>query len=172
MLTGGGLAAAGGLASGLLTDWLGAKRDERRYSHEQMMALEARHQERLDLAYMELGRYLSRSGDWARAVRPLWGPVQAPDPLPPGDRWRVETLVIAHGSEEVRRLLGLWEEHARKIQNVDQLIELLEQTHDTSAELYQEALKEHAALPDYKKALSKAENAIRTQMRRELGIED
>jgi hypothetical protein len=80
--------------------------------------------------------------------------------------------VIAHGSEEVRRLLGLWEKHARKIQNVDQLIELLEQTHDTSTELYQEAHKEHTALPDYKKALFKAEDAIRAQMRRELGIED
>jgi hypothetical protein len=172
LLTGGGLAAVGGLASGSLTNWLGAKRDERKYSHEQVMALEARHQERLDLAYMELGGYLSRYGDWARAVRPLWGPVKAPDPLPPEERWRVETLVIAYGSEEVRRLLGLWEEQAKKIQNVDQLIQLLEEFRDPSTELFQEAHKEQAALPTYKEALFKADDAIRAQMRRELGSED
>ena len=65
------------------------------------MAREARVQERLDQAYIALGEYLSRFEDWARSVHPFLGPVPAPDPLPPGERWRIEALVTAYGSEEV-----------------------------------------------------------------------
>lgn len=171
LLTGGGLAAVGGLGSGLLTNWLGAKRDTRRYSHEQEMAREARRQDRLDLAYVELGKYLSRYGDWARAIRPLIGPVPVPDPLPTEERWRIESLVIAYGSDDVRRLLGLWEEQAKKIQNADQLIQLVEQTRNPSSGLDQEAHKEQLALPGYKEALFKAEAGMRDQMRRDLASE-
>jgi hypothetical protein len=47
------------------------------------VAREARHQERLEQAYIALGEYLSRFGDWARSVHPFLGPIQAPEPLPP-----------------------------------------------------------------------------------------
>lgn len=168
LLTGGGLAAVGGLVSGWLTNWLGDKRDERRYTHEQKMAREARRQDRLELAYVELGKYLSRSGDWARAVRPFIGPVPPPDPLPPEERWRIETLVRAYGSEKVRQLLGQWEDQAKKIQNADHVIQLLEQVSNPSSGLDAEAHKEQLALPGYKDALFMAEDAIRDQMSREL----
>jgi hypothetical protein len=55
LLTGGGLIAAGAVVSGLLTNWLGSRRDKRGYEHEQKMAREARTQERLDQAYIALG---------------------------------------------------------------------------------------------------------------------
>jgi hypothetical protein len=54
ILTGGGLAAVCGLISGLLTNWLGDKRDQRKYEHERAMALDARRQERLEKAFLEL----------------------------------------------------------------------------------------------------------------------
>jgi len=44
----------GGLLSGVLTAWLGARRDKRRHTHEQKMAREARAQERLAQTYVEL----------------------------------------------------------------------------------------------------------------------
>jgi type II secretory pathway pseudopilin PulG len=47
-LIGAGLAVVGGLLSGALTNWLGAKRDERKYRHEQALAREAqRHEQAL-----------------------------------------------------------------------------------------------------------------------------
>src|SRR6266511_3463205 len=107
--TGGGLVAAGvvagSLAGALLTNWLGVRRDQRTHEHDQAMAREAhsheramalqaaRHrqemaqearcQERLEKAYLELLTYLSHFLDWAKSVQPIWGPVPMPDPVPP-----------------------------------------------------------------------------------------
>src|SRR5258708_18176330 len=117
LLTSGGLIAAGAVASGLLTNWQGARRDKRRYKHERETAREARYQERLDQAYIALGEYLSRFGDWARSVHPFLGPVPAPDPLQPGERGHIEALGTADGSEEVQRLLDLGGEGPPRIPN-------------------------------------------------------
>jgi hypothetical protein len=107
ILTGGGLAALGGLLSGLITNWLGDKRDQRKYEHERAMALEARRQERLEQAYIELLGYLSHYAEWARSAQRLLGePPAPPDPLPREELNRVEALVEAYGSEEIRRLLS------------------------------------------------------------------
>jgi hypothetical protein len=179
LATGGGLVALGGLASGFVTNWLGAKRDQRRYdheqdmarasrSHEQDMAREARSQERLDRAYIALGEYLSRFGDWARSVRPFTGPVPAPAPQPPEEQWHIEALVTAYGSEEVRLLLEQWRKRARIIENADLVIRSAEQSPDLSAELDEKALRERQALEDYRKAMHDAADAIRGQMRQEL----
>jgi len=55
LLAGGWAAMVGGLLSGVLTAWLGARRDKRRrHTHEQKMAREARAQERLAQTYVEL----------------------------------------------------------------------------------------------------------------------
>ena len=62
LLTGGGLVAVGSVANGLLTNWLGSKRDKDRYEREQVMAREARVQERLHQA-------TSRSVSTCRAMR-------------------------------------------------------------------------------------------------------
>jgi len=168
LLTGGGLAVMGGVLSGVLTAWLGAKRDKRRYTHERKMAREARVQERLAQTYVELHTYLSHHQDWANSVRPMWGPVPAPDPLPPAERWRIEALVTAYGSDEVRRLLGEWIEQAKKIENADQLMKLVEESRNPTDKLDAEAQAEHRAIPDYKVAMRRADEAIRDQVRREL----
>jgi hypothetical protein len=168
LLTGGGLIAAGAVVNGLLSNWQGARRDKSGYAHEQEMAREARIQERLDQAYIALGEYLSRFEDWARSVHPFLGPVPAPDPLPPGERWRIEALVTGYGSEEVKRLLDRWGECARRIENADAVIRMADATRDPSSELDQDALRERHALEDYRKAMRDAADAIRSQVRREL----
>lgn len=167
LLTGGGLAAVGGLLSGWLTNWLGDKRDTRKYQHECQMARDARKQDRLEQAYIELGKYLSRYGDWARAISPLLGSVSLPDPLPKDARWCVDTLVKAYGSPEVRRLLEVWETAAKKIENADSAINLAERP-NPSREVEEEARSEKLALPDSRQSLFDAEDALRDQMSREL----
>jgi hypothetical protein len=170
LLTGGGLIAAGAVVNGLLTNWLGSRRDKRGHEHEQEMAREARSQERLDQAYIALGEYLSRFGDWARSVHPFLGPVPAPDPLQPGERWRIEALVTAYGSEEVQRLLDRWGECAQRIKNADVVIRMADESRDPGPELDQDALREKHALEDYRKAMRDAADAIRSQIQRELAF--
>ena len=167
ILTGGGLAALGGL----LSDWIGARRDQRRYQHEQAMAREVRRQERLEQAYLELLTYLAHHWDWARSVRPMLGEIPAPDPVPAQERWRLQALVSAHGSPEVRRLLREWVECAAKIDSADAVIRMVEKSRNPSQQLDDEAQREHRALADYKRAMLQAEEAIRDQVHRELSGE-
>ncbi len=168
LLTGGGLLAAGGLLSGLQNNWLGSKRDQRRHVREQQMAREALRQDRLERTYTDLGIYLSHYADWARSVHPFIGPIPAPDPLPPEERWRIETVVMNHGSKEVRGLLKRWREYARKIDNADAVIRLAEGARAVEPDLDQEALRERHALEDYRKAMYEAADDIRDRMWAEL----
>jgi hypothetical protein len=84
----------------------------------------------------------------------------------------METLVMAYGSEKVLQLLRPWEEQARKIDNADRIIRQVQQSPNPSPQLDAEAHKEQLALPDYKEALFKAEDAIRDQVKRELANEE
>jgi hypothetical protein len=164
LLTGGGLVVLGGFADALIN----ALRDKSRHRHEKGLAREARQQDRLEQAYLELGIYLARHGDWARSVRPFWGQPTAPDPMPPGERWRIQALVTGYGSPEVQRLLGAWAEVARKIENADQVIGLAGRARGPAPELEQEAHRERMALEDYRKALYEAAEDVRAQMNAEL----
>jgi hypothetical protein len=168
LLAGGGLVAAGSVATGWLTNWLGSRRDKRRYKHEQAMAREARVQERLAQAYIALGEYLSHFEDWARSVHPFLGPVPAPNPLPPGERWHIEALVTSSGSEEIRGLLDRWGECARQIENADVVIRMADTACGPSPGLDQDALRERRALEDYRKAMRDTADAVRSQIQREL----
>jgi hypothetical protein len=83
ILTGGGLAALGGVLSAWVTNRLGEKRDQRKYEHERNMALETRRHERLEQAYIELLGYLAHHAEWASSVERLMRmEVAPPDPLP------------------------------------------------------------------------------------------
>jgi hypothetical protein len=157
VLTGGGLAVVGTVLTGLLTNWLNGRH-----------AREVRRQDRLDQAYIELGQHLSHHEDWAKSVQPYWGSPAAPDPLTPQERWRIETVVLAYGSEKVRDLLDQWFKQARKIKEADDLISSVEKSHGPSAEIVQQADQEKLSLLDYKAAMQQADLAIRDQMRREL----
>jgi hypothetical protein len=168
LLTGGGLVAAGTALSALVNNWLGSRRDERARAHERQVAQEALGQERRDRAYTELGVYLSRQADWARSVRPFLGPVPAPPPLSPEEHWRVETLVMIHGSPEVRRLLEQWGQEARKIEYADATVTAADKAAGAAPELEEQARQERLAIEGYKKAMYERADAIRDQMWAEL----
>ena len=168
ILTGGGLAVVGGLLSGLLTNWLGGKRDQRRYEHERAMAVEARRQGRLEQAYIELLDYLAHHAAWAQSVRPFLGAPPAPDPLPLPDLTRVGALVEAHGSPEVRRLMREWRERAGRIADADATIGMMEKNNNPSQEMENEARRMHLAIGGYRDAMFDAAEAIREQVRQEL----
>jgi len=171
ILTGGGLAVLGGLLSGWVSNWLGDKRDQRKYAHEQAMAAEARRQERLEQAYIELLGYLSHHAEWAVSVRPFFETIEAPDPLPRAEVRRVAALVEAYGSPEVRRLLSDWREHAEKLAEADAIIGVVERSRQPGQELDAEARDEQKAIPAYREAMLQAEEAIQDRVRQELADE-
>jgi hypothetical protein len=170
ILTGGGLAALGGLLSGLVTNWLGDKRDQRKYEHERAMAADARRQERLEQAYIELLAYLAHNAGWARSVRPMVA-IKAPDPLTSEEIQRVEALVAAFGSEEVRQLLDEWFQRMHALAAANATVAEMEDWNKPSQQLDAETRKVLAAIPDYKDAVLEADTAIRKRVRQELAGE-
>lgn len=186
MLTSGGLVALGAVLGavlgGLITNWLGERRDQRRYEHERAMAeqaqqheramaRDARRQERLERAYLELLGFLSHHARWALSVRPLIGPVEAPDPLPADEVRRVESLVEMHGSLEVRALMREWRARAQKLADADATIGAVERSRRPSKEMDDQARDEHKAIPAYREAMFDAAEAIRGRVRQELAGE-
>lgn len=172
ILTGGGLAALGGVVSAWITNWLGGRRDRRRYDHERAMALETRRQERLEQAYIELLGYLSHYAEWMSSPQRLLGQqVAPPDPPPLEERKRVMVLLEAYGSQEVRRLLREWRSCAAKLENADDDL--------PTVDLHDEAdTEDEAWAPDmnkirsaHRKATLKADQAIRDRIRQELAGE-
>jgi len=168
LLTGGGLVAVGGLISGFLANWLGSRRDQRTHAHEQAMAQEARHRERLAQTYIELPRSVARTSEWVTSLRPLVGPVRSSEPPPPEERRRIQALVTACGSDEVRQLEDEWAEHVAKIIDMHVVMQSLEQSKRPSEQLDDEAMREYAAMPSHKTALWEAEKAIRDRVHQEL----
>jgi hypothetical protein len=171
ILTGGGLAALGGLLSGLVTNWLGDKRDRRKYEHERAMALEARRQERLEQSYIELLGFLSHYAEWMGSPMRLLGQrVPLPGPPPREELNRVMVLLEAYGSQEVRRLLGEWRSCAEKLQSVDAGLPLipLDDEADAEEEVWERDPKVIAAQWE---ATLKADRAIRDRIRQELAGE-
>jgi hypothetical protein len=176
LLIGGGLAAFGGLLSTWLTNWLGVKRDQRKYQHERDMALEVRRQERLREAYIELLKYLSHHAEWAVSLQPLPRPFptpipKAPDPMPRAEVHRVTALVEAYGSPEVRKLLNGWREWAEKLSEADEIVSDALERRQPGQELDAEARDEHVAMPPYREAMLQAEEAIKERVRQELAGE-
>jgi len=88
--------------------------------------------------------------------------------MPPGERWRIQALVTNYGSADVQRLLRVWAEVARKIENADEVIGLADRARGPTSELERGARQERMALEDYRKALYEAADDIRAQMNAEL----
>jgi hypothetical protein len=181
ILTGGGLAALGGLLSGLVTNWLGDRRDKRRYAHERAMAMEARRhdeataaearrQQRLEQAYLELLAYLAHHAAWARSVRSLFD-IKPPDPLKDENVKRIEGLVEAYGSDEVRRLMVEWIRCGGRFANTEAIIQMAERSPNSSEQLDDKAREELEALAHLRNAMLEADNAIRNRVRLELAGE-
>lgn len=80
-------------------------------SQDRLLASEARVQQRLETAYVDLLDMAGRAGQWAQMVLPMidTNPPQPDPPLPtPEEQAHVEAVVRAFGSKEVRALMADW----------------------------------------------------------------
>jgi len=134
------------------------------------MALEARRQQRLEQAYIDLLSYLSHHQELAWSMGPL-SEMSAPEPLSREERWRIEGLVTAYGSQEVRRLLEAWTRCLMKVQIANMASQLLEESQGLKPQLEEQAKQEQKAIPSYNEAVNRADAAIRERVRRELAGE-
>ncbi|MGB8386684.1 hypothetical protein [Mycobacterium sp.] len=111
--------------AGIFFTWLTGKQgrdhaetiSNQRLTHERLLAKEAREQERLENAYVELLRMAERAGQWAQMVYPVFQSGQPPStPLPSLEvQADTEALVNAFGSAEVRELLETWRSVLREV---------------------------------------------------------
>ncbi|MGZ3384770.1 MAG: hypothetical protein ACXVB5_07625 [Isosphaeraceae bacterium] len=116
---------AGGI--GVFFTWLTGKQSRdhaeetlrEQLGHERLQAREAREQERLATAYLELLRMAERVGQWAQMVYPVVDtvPSSMPDtPLPSlPDQAETAALVNAYGSAAVREKWDAWEGVVRQM---------------------------------------------------------
>jgi hypothetical protein len=114
-----------------LTFWpnaLAAERDQRRFDHEMEMARDQRRQQRLAETYIVLLEQAERMGQWAAFVRPLMERAEGPRPALPdlAEQARVEALVRAYGSPEVKALVDEWRQTIREIIGADATIRTAE----------------------------------------------
>ena len=108
-------ATAVGVA-GMFFTWLTGKeaRDDARAT-----AREAREQQRLENAYIELLDVAERTGQWVRMVCPVWD-TNPPQPVPAElpslpEQAHTEALVNAFGSAEVRERMKTWRDVALEV---------------------------------------------------------
>jgi hypothetical protein len=155
LLTGGGLAALGGLTSGFLNDWMGKRRDERkydndaeqdarRYEHERRMAHEARHQERIARVYDETIILAGRAKIWVTYTRPMISFPGDPKPELPSveEQSRIQSLLSVYGSPEVQERYEAWRKVVSELTVMDFRLKLAEDAEakgrpgDDTAELW------------------------------------
>ncbi|WP_157748297.1 hypothetical protein [Micromonospora echinaurantiaca] len=143
LLTGGGLAALGGLVSGLVSNWLGRRRDERRYEHEAeqterrhehewRMSYEQRRQERIVRTYEEVMDLVGRVDLWVTFTRQFFQMAGDPKPELPTieEQARVQALLDVHGSPVVRERYRDWRSAVQELNLADQELRAAERTED------------------------------------------
>lgn len=85
--------------------------ENRRFIHDELMAHEARDQERLSEAYVKLLMMVEASGTWAQTVKPMID-TEPPGWVPPlpelQTQHEAESLMNAYGSDEVVALFDDW----------------------------------------------------------------
>lgn len=109
--------------AGIVGTWLTGKQGREQalatlreqLGHDRLQAREAREQERLQSAYLELLKMVHRVGIWAETVYPMMGP--SPDvPLPPLEiQADTAALVAAFGTPEVEEKLEAWRSVVKKM---------------------------------------------------------
>jgi hypothetical protein len=112
-----GTSAVGG--AGIFFSWLIGKqsRDQAlatlraQLGHDRLQAREAREQERLESAYLELLKMAERVGQWAQMVYPVLQVGQPPSTELPSLEVQADTaaLVAAFGTDEVRTKAEAWQ---------------------------------------------------------------
>lgn len=96
--------------------------------HDRLQAREAREQERLESAYLELLKMAERTGQWAQMVYPEMQAGPLPDTPIPSLEIQADTaaLLAAFGSEDVRELGERWEAVVRQMIRNAELVEFEE----------------------------------------------
>lgn len=121
-------------AMGVFFTWLsgqqGRNQAERisnaQLTNDRQLAKEAREQERLENAYIQLLHTAELVGQWAESVLPKWDtdPPQPERPLPPlEEQVQTQALVAAFGSEAVRKYTRGWLTVVRAMQTAVQRIQ-------------------------------------------------
>jgi hypothetical protein len=121
-------AASGGVVGGGLGaffTWLTGKQSrdqvvktlEEQFGHDRLQAREAREQERLENAYLELVKMAARVGNWAQMVYPTVETAPLPKTPLPSLEVQADTtaLLAAFGSDKVRQLAETWEAVVRQM---------------------------------------------------------
>lgn len=96
-----------------------------RLVHERELAADARRQQRLSEAYVELLEVVEGVGYWSMSLYPMidTDPPRELPPLPPLERQvRAQALVSAYGSDAVRELHGTWTSAMVQIRSAAQTI--------------------------------------------------
>jgi hypothetical protein len=111
----------GGVFFTWLTGWQGREQAEtvlgQQLAHERLLAREARDQERLENAYVDLLEMAETAGQWVQLVLPMLDthPPQPDPPLPSLEiQGHTQAVVKAFGTREVRELVENWEIIVRK----------------------------------------------------------
>ncbi len=110
--------------AGIVGTWLTANRG---LAHERRLATEARQQQRLENAYVDLLDVAERVGHWAQLAWPVRD-TEPPQPVPemPSlvEQAHTEALVRAFGSEKVLQRMKTWRGVLREMQALDNVIRL------------------------------------------------
>jgi hypothetical protein len=130
-------AASGGLLGGAIGAyfaWLSGKQSrdqisqtlQDQFGHDRLQAREAREQERLQNAYLELLKMTEQVGVWAEMIYPMFEDGPPPDTQLPPFEVQAETaaLLAAFGTDEVREKTKAWQLVVRRMIGQAKLVPL------------------------------------------------
>lgn len=151
--------------SGVFFGWLNGKqaRDDARAT-----AWEARYQQRLEAAYLELLKMAERAGQWAQMVYPMIGP--GPDAPLPSLEVQADTaaLLKAFGSDAVRERRETWESVVKQMISQAELVPS-EDAHPTEGESPRVTI--HKLRPKEREAREALGNQVAVELRHRTGPE-
>lgn len=130
-----GVVALAGIGSTFVTASRGRSHAERlaAQGHERVEATsrEARRQERLASAYVEVLDIAQQIGQWAQSLSPIMDTVP-PQPLPPlppiASQSRAQALVLAFGSQRALKALEAWRTSVRDIEHAHHSLQLAQRS--------------------------------------------
>jgi hypothetical protein len=133
------------------------------------MAKEQRNQDRISQGYLQLVTFLQRYRERAAQLASLTGAPADQEGPTLADRRNIKALVDIYGSPGVRSLLAEWTERVTRLEVANATIQTARASRDTASTIHQDADRELKALPGYEAANREADEAIRAQVRSELG---
>jgi hypothetical protein len=130
-----GVVALAGIASTFATASRGRAQAERlasqSYDRSDAASREARRQERLATAYVEVLDIAEQVGQWAQSLSPVMDTIP-PQPLPPlpplPSQSRARALILAFGTDEALEALESWRTAVREVEHAHHSLQLAQRT--------------------------------------------